>query len=179
VVAESVRPGEPAPVRVDEAWRRATVEVTDPAGGRRAIELVAGDGHATGALTETLAVGHYDFTIEPPAGSRDEPLRLGMAVNRDVDGALLEHLGEAELRRILAPRAVTYLAGSGDDPVLAGTLGGRREIWRWLIGTALAVFAVEFVLSTLAPPTAGAGAAGLRGWLGRLAGRLGQVVDGV
>ncbi|MBU6276018.1 MAG: BatA domain-containing protein [Planctomycetes bacterium] len=178
VVAESVRPGEPAPVRVDEAWRRATVEVTDPAGGRRAIELVAGDGHATGALTETLAVGHYDFTIEPPAGSRDEPLRLGMAVNRDVDGALLEHLGEAELSRILAPRAVTYLAGSGDDPVLAGTLGGRREIWRWLIGTALAVFAVEFVLSTLAPPVAGERAAGLRGWLGRLAGRLGQVVDG-
>jgi hypothetical protein len=179
VVAESVRPGEPAPVRLDESWRRAVVQVTDPAGGRRAIEMVAGDGHATGALLDTLAVGHYEFAVEPPAGSTAGALRLGMAVNRDVESAVLEHVGEAEIRRTLAPGAVTYLAGTGDDPVLHGRLTGRREIWRWLIGAAFAVFAVEFVLSTLAAPRPGAAAGGLKGWWDRLAGRLGRAVDGL
>jgi len=178
-VAESVRPGEPAPVRLDDAWRRAGVQVTDPAGGRRAIDMVAGDGHASGALLDTLAVGHYEFAIEPPAGSREAPLRLGMAVNRDVESAVLEHLPEAELRRALAPRDVTYLAGSGDDPVLHGRLTGRREIWRWLIAAAFAVFAVEFLLSTLAASRPGGAGGGFRGWFDRAAGRIGRAVDGL
>ncbi len=179
VVAESVRPGEPAPVRLDESWRRAVVQVTDPAGGRRAIEMVAGDGHATGALLDTVAVGHYEFAVEPPAGSTEAPLRLGMAVNRDVESAGLEHVGEGEIRRTLAPREVTYLAGTGDDPVLHGRLTGRREIWRWLIAAAFAVFAIEFVLSTLAASRPGAAVGGVRGWWDRLAGRLGRAVDGL
>lgn len=178
-VAESVLAGEPAPLRLEDSWRRAGVEVVDPAGNRRALEMIGGDGHATGALLDTLAVGHYDFVVEPPAGGAAAPLALGMAVNRDVDSAAIEHLAEAELRAALAPHDVAYVAGAGDDPALHGRLTGRREIWRWLVGAALAVFAVEFLLATLAAPRATVPGATPRGWLDRLATRLGHAVEGM
>ena len=176
VAAESVHPYEPAPVRLQDSWRRAVVQATSPAGGRRAIETVAGDSGVTGALDDTRMVGFYEFDVEPPAGQPAAPLRLGMAVNCDVETAAFEPLAPAEVTATFAPHATTLLTGTAEDPTLHTQLTGRREIWRWLIAAVLGLFALEFFLSTLRPPPAAGQAAIERGWRDRLNDWLGRAV---
>lgn len=177
VAVESVHPYEPAPIRLDERWKRAVVQATDPAGARTAIETVAGDGRVTGALEDTRRVGYYEFDVQPPAGQVAQPIRLGLAVNREVEGADNERLAGGTLAEAFAPHPATLLAGTAADPMLHGRLGGRREIWRWLIGAVFALFGMEFLLATLRPPRprAAAGAAGgiverAADWLARAVG---------
>lgn len=177
IAAESVRACEPAPVRLDVAWRRAVVQAVDPEGRRTALQPVAGDGGATAALDDTCRLGAYEFDIEPPADLRAAPLRLGMAVNPDIETAALAHLPADEIARLFAPHEVTSLAGTAEDPTLHATLAGRREIWRQLIMVVLALFAIEFLLGTLRPAApAGDGprddhwTARLEAWLARAVG---------
>jgi len=176
MAAESVHPGEPAPVRLQDRWRRAVVQVTSPAGGKRAIEMVAGDGGVAGALDDTRAVGYYEFDVEPPAGQSLPPLRLGMAVNCDVETAAFERLEASAVAAIFAPHPATILAGTAEDPTLHARLTGRREVWRWLIVGVFGLFAVEFLLSTLRPPEAAAAAGVGQGWGQRLGDWLGRAV---
>ena len=68
VAAESVHPYEPAPIRLEERWKRAVVQAIDPVGTKTAIETVAGDGRVTGALEETRRIGYYEFDVQPPVG---------------------------------------------------------------------------------------------------------------
>lgn len=152
VAAESVHPYEPAPVRLDERWKRAVVQATDPSGGRTAIETVAGDGRVTGALEDTRRIGYYEFDVQPPAGQIAEPIRLGLAVNREVETATIERMPGDEVAATFAPHAATLLAGTADDPMLHTQLTSRREIWRWLITAVFLLFGVEFLLSTLKAP---------------------------
>jgi hypothetical protein len=174
LAAESLHPHEPAPVRLDDAWRRAVVQATDPGGRRRAIEVVAGDRGATGGLEETSAVGFYEFDIEPPPDAEGSPLRLGMAVNPRIETAALEHLPTSAIAASLAPHPVRVLAGSEADPSLHASLTGRREIWRWLLAVVFGLFGVEFLLSTLRPPAGGPSGEG--GWRDRLADWLSRAV---
>jgi hypothetical protein len=162
VAVESVHPYEPAPIRLLERWKRAVVQATDPTGARTAIETVAGDDRVTGALEDTRRVGYYEFDVQPPAGQVAQPIRLGLAVNREVEGADHERVPGETLAGAFAPHPATLLAGTAADPMLHGRLGGRREIWRWLIGAVFALFGMEFLLATLRPPRprAAAGAAG-------------------
>ena len=153
VAVESVHPYEPAPIRVEERWRRAAVQATDPSGAKTAIETVAGDGRVTGALEDTRRVGYYEFDVQPPAGLVADPIRLGLAVNREVEGAGNERVPAGGLERVFGSHPVTILAGTADDPSLHSRLGARREIWRGLIAAAFALFGLEFLLSTLRPPT--------------------------
>ena len=74
--------------RFDEPPRQR--QAIDPAGTKTAIETVAGDGRVTGALEETRRIGYYEFDVQPPVGVTGEPIRLGMAVNREVEGATIE-----------------------------------------------------------------------------------------
>ena len=74
VAAESVHPYEPAPIRLEERWKRAVVQAIDPVGTKTAIETVAGDGRVTGALEETRRIGYYEFDVQPPVGVTGEPL---------------------------------------------------------------------------------------------------------
>jgi hypothetical protein len=97
-------------------------------------------------------VGFYEFDVEPPAAMTLPPLRLGLAVNRDVETAAFEHVPAAEIAAAFAPHPVTHLAGTVEDPTLHAQLTGRREIWRWLIYAVFALFGFEFLLSTLRPP---------------------------
>jgi hypothetical protein len=176
VAVESVRACEPAPVRLDVAWRRAVVQVADPTGRSSALELVAGDGGAAAALDDTCRIGTYLFDVEPPADLRAAPIRLGMAVNADVETAALAHMPAADIARLFAPHAVTTLAGTAEDPTLHATLAGRREIWRSLILAVFGLFALEFVLGTLNPAApAGAGRQGVP-WTARLEARLARAV---
>jgi hypothetical protein len=174
LAAESVHPYDPAPVRLQDAWRRAVVQATSPSGGRRAIDTVAGDDGVTGALADTRTVGFYEFDIEPPAGQTAAPLRLGMVVNRDVETAAFEPLAPAEVTATFTPHPVTLLTGTAEDPTLHTQLTGRREIWRWLIAAVFGLIMLEFLLSTLRPP------AGThetpRGWRARLSDWLGRAV---
>lgn len=180
VAAESVHPFDPAPIRLHESWRRAVVQATGPRGVRSAIPLVAGDEGVTGAYDDTGTVGYYEFDVEPAAGSAEAPLRLGMAVNPDVETAALEHVAPGEIEAALAPRPVTVLAGTAEDPTLHARLTGRRELTSWLIVGLFGLFAVEFLLSTLRPP-APAGSDGpprtwwdrAHDWLGRAVGSTG------
>jgi hypothetical protein len=176
MAAESVHPYDPAPVRLQDAWRRAVVQATSPSGGRRAIDTVAGDDGVTGALDDTRTVGFYEFDIEPPAGQTAAPLRLGMAVNRDVETAAFEPLTPAEVTASFAPHAVTLLAGTAEDPTLHTQLTGRREIWRWLITAVFGLFLLEFLLSTLRPPPPAGTNETPRGWRARLSDWLGRAV---
>jgi len=173
--AESVRACEPAPVRLASEWRRAVVQVQGPGGRRTALELTAGDTGASGALDDTSQLGTYEFDIEPPADLQGPPLRLGMAVNPDVETAAFAHLPAAEVAGIFAPREVTVLAGTEQDPTLHATLAGRHEIWRTLIAVVLGLMALEFVVGTLEPagPPGGPNRAG---WLGRLEAALARAV---
>jgi hypothetical protein len=180
VAAESVYPFDPAPIRLQDSWRRAVVQAIGPEGGRRAIPLVAGDEGVTGAYDDTGAVGYYEFDVEPAAGSVDAPLRLGMAVNADVETAAFEHVAAAEIEEALAPRPVTVLAGTAEDPTLHARLTGRRELTSWLIVGLFTLFAVEFLLSTLRPPAPAGGDGPPRtrwerahDWLGRAVGSTG------
>ena len=176
MAAESVHPYDPAPVRLQDAWRRAVVQATSPSGGRRAIDTVAGDDGVTGALDDTRAVGFYEFDIEPPAGQTAAPLRLGMAVNRDVETAAFEPLAPAEVTASFAPHAATLLTGTAEDPTLHTQLTGRREIWRWLITAVFGLFLLEFLLSTLRPPAPAGTNETPRGWRARLNDWLGRAV---
>jgi hypothetical protein len=176
MAAESVHPYDPAPVRLQDAWRRAVVQATSPSGGRRAIDMVAGDDGVTGALDDTRAVGIYEFDIEPPAGQTSAPLRLGMAVNRDVETAAFDPLTPAEVTATFAPHAATLLAGTAEDPTLHSLLSGRREIWRWLIVGVFGLFMLEFLLSTLRPPSPAGAHERQRGWRERLNDWLGRAV---
>lgn len=176
MAAESVHPYDPAPVRLQDAWRRAVVQATSPSGGRRAIDTVAGDDGVTGALDDTRTVGFYEFNIEPPAGQTAAPLRLGMAVNRDVETAAFEPLTPAEVTATFTPHPVTLLTGTAEDPTLHTQLTGRREIWRWLIAAVFGLFLLEFLLSTLRPPAPAGTHATPRGWRARLGDWLGRAV---
>ena len=176
MAAESVHPYDPAPVRLQDAWRRAVVQATSPSGGRRAIDTVAGDDGVTGALDDTRTVGFYEFDIEPPAGQTAAPLRLGMAVNRDVETAAFEPLAPAEVTASFAPHAATLLTGTAEDPTLHTQLTGRREIWRWLITAVFGLFLLEFLLSTLRPPAPAGTNETPRGWRARLNDWLGRAV---
>jgi len=178
-IAESVRPYEPAPVRLDGDWRRGTVQATIPGGETRPIDTVAGDTGLTGALKDTRRPGIYEFDFQPPPGETLEAVRLGMAVNPEVDSATLARIDEAGIRTAFGGRPLEFLAGTSSDPVLTEQLGGKREIWRWLIAAAIACMAVEFLLSTLAPPRprgTDARPAGVRErmaeWLGRAVGNV-------
>lgn len=177
IAAESIRAGEPAPVRVAQAWRRAVVQAIGPGTRRRALDLVAGDAGASGVLDDTLAPGTYEFDIEPPADVQAAPLRLGTAVNADVETASFRHLAAAELTPLLAPHEFTHLAGTTEDPTLHATLAGRREIWRPLIVLVFVMFAIEFLLGTLRPPQPtgsggppGSWTARFEAWLARIVG---------
>lgn len=181
VAAESVHPYEPAPIRLTDAWRRAVVQAADPAGGRRGVTTVAGDDGVTGALDDTRSVGFYEFDVEPPAELSARPLRLGLAVNREVETAALEHVSATEVAAAFAPHPIVQLAGTAEDPTLHTQLTGRREIWRWLILGLFGLFGLEFVLSTLRPPAvAGAGApprtvwGRINDWLARAVGNTGE-----
>jgi hypothetical protein len=177
VAAESIRAGEPAPVRVSQTWRRAVVQAIGPGTRRRALDLVAGDAGASGVLDDTLAPGTYEFDIEPPADVQAAPLRLGTAVNPDVETASFRHLAAADLTTLLAPHEFTHLAGTTEDPTLHATLAGRREIWRPLIVLVFVMFAIEFLLGTLRPPQPtgsgeppGGRTARFEAWLARIVG---------
>jgi hypothetical protein len=183
VAAESVHPYEPAPIRLDERWKRSVVQATDPAGTKTAIETVAGDGRVTGALEETRRIGYYEFDVQPPVGITADPIRLGMAVNREVDGATIERIDAAELGATFDPHPATVLAGTADDPTLHTQFTSRREIWRWLISAVFLLFGVEFLLSTLKAPEPRRSGDAPRGWGERindwLAGAVGmQAADG-
>ena len=164
VAAESVHPYEPAPIRLEERWKRAVVQATDPAGTKTAIETVAGDGRVTGALEETRRIGYYEFDVQPPVGITADPIRLGMAVNREVEGAKIERLDAGELGATFAPHPSTVLAGTAEDPTLHTQFASRREIWRWLISTVFLLFGLEFLLSTLKPPEPRRAGDASRGW---------------
>lgn len=181
VAVESVHPYEPAPIRLNDAWRRAVVQAIGPGGGRRAIETVAGDDGVTGALEDTRAVGFYEFDVEPPAGSTTPPLRLGMTVNRDVETAAFDHVTAGEIAAAFAPHPVVHLASTAEDPTLHTQLTGRREIWRWLIFGLFGLFGFEFLLSTLRPPAApgtggqaGSWSQRINDWLARAVGNTGE-----
>ncbi len=176
VAVESVHPYEPAPIRVEERWKRAAVQATDPSGGKTAIETVAGDGRVTGALEDTRRVGYYEFDVQPPAGLAADPIRLGMAVNREVEGAANDRVAPGALEGAFGEHPVTLLAGSAEDPTLHSRLGSRREIWRWLIGTVFALFGLEFLLSTLAPPRRRGAAEERLGWIERSSDWLARAV---
>jgi len=182
LAAESVRPYEPAPIMLVDTWRRAIVQSIDPAGGRRAIETVAGDDRVTGALEDTRKIGYYEFDFQPPAESKDDPIRLGMVVNREIEAATIDHLSQSEVQNVFEPHATTYLAGTADDPVLHAQLTGRREIWRWLVWFTFAVIGIEFFLSTLSPLVPrqdGSVSRGWRGWLQRWNDWIGRAVGNV
>jgi hypothetical protein len=164
VAAESVHPYEPAPIRLEERWKRAVVQAIDPAGTKTAIETVAGDGRVTGALEETRRIGYYEFDVQPPVGVAGEPIRLGMAVNREVEGATIERIDAAELSATFAPHPTTLLAGTAEDPTLHTQFTSRREIWRWLITAVFCLFGLEFLLSTLKAPEPRRGSDAPRGW---------------
>jgi len=178
-IAESVRPYEPAPVRLDGDWRRGTVEATVPGGETRPIETVAGDSGLTGALKDTRQPGVYEFDFQPPAGGPLEPIRLGMAVNPEIESATFARLDEPGIRAAFGGRPLAYLAGTANDPVLTEQLGGRREIWRWLIAAAIAFMGAEFLLSTLAPPRPRSVGERPAGWRERIADWLGRAVGNV
>ena len=176
VAAESVHPYEPAPIRLDERWKRALIQATDPAGTKTAIDTVAGDGRVTGALEDTRRIGYYEFDVQPPAGQVAEPIRLGLAVNREVDGATIERLPGDQLAAAFAPHPATVLAGTADDPMLHTQLTSRREIWRWLISAVFLLFGLEFLLSTLKPPEPRRSGDAPHGWLERLNDGLARAV---
>ncbi len=178
-IAESVRPYEPAPVRLDIEWKRGMIQARLPDGETRPIETVPGDTHLIGALKDTRQTGIYEFDFQPPPNGDLMPIRLGMAVNPEIESAAFARLDEADVRATFGGRPLEYLTGTTGDPVLAEQLGGSREIWRWLIAVAISFMMVEFLLSTLAPVRSTSDGQRPGGWRERLAITLGRAVGNV
>ncbi|MCX5658139.1 MAG: VWA domain-containing protein [Planctomycetota bacterium] len=147
----TVRPHEPAPIRVAGRFAQALVEVTDPAGKPNSVPLTRSGNQFMGALMQTDKKGYYDVLVSPRSPGGPERIDLGFAVNLDTQ-ADFNSLTDAQIKGLMQPAAVTILRGSSDDPMLTQQLTQKREVWRTLIWVMFAVIGLEFFLSTLRPP---------------------------
>jgi Ca-activated chloride channel family protein len=121
---ESVRPGDPVPIRPGQA--AAEVRVTAPDGDRHVIPI--GEKVPVFAATDQLGV----YLVEQVDESGTALQSAALAVNL---------FDEAESN--IAPREVVHM---GQEEVTTRTEEeeGRREFWPWLAGAALGVLAVEW-----------------------------------
>jgi Aerotolerance regulator N-terminal/von Willebrand factor type A domain len=146
----SVRPHDPAPIRLSQQWKGARVEATSPDGHVHPIEMHADDNRQIGALLTTDTRGYYSFRAQPPANLPNQASEeRGFVVNLDIDQADFASVNQERVAAIFGPTPLSYLVGSPSDPVLSTQLHERHEIWRWLIWGMFAVIGVEFFLATL------------------------------
>lgn len=147
----TVRPHEPAPIRVAGRFSGALLEVTDPAGRPHAVPLTRSGNQFLGALMQTDRKGYYNVAVSPRTPGAPDRIDLAFAVNLDTQ-ADFNNLSDSQIQGLLQPTPVTVIRGSSDDPMLSQQLTQKREIWRTLIWVMFAVIGLEFVLSTLRPP---------------------------
>jgi len=144
-----IAPGEPAVVRVADHWPNATVQIRTSDEHESVVELMRSEQGREGAWLGAERKGHYRFIIQPHDADAPQRVQMGFAVNLDTDATDLTSLDETALRRAVAPVDPVVLRASADDPLMMAQLTRKSELWRWLIGLAFVVIAVEFVLSTL------------------------------
>ncbi len=148
----AIRPGDPAIVRLNESWRDATVQATDPTGRATSINTARTAVGREGVLLDTDRSGHYRFVVHRPGASPDDAdaeVELGFTVNMAGDGIDLATLDEQAVRAALPNREVVYIRGSATDPTIAAQLSHRHELWKWLIALAFFVIGLEFLLATV------------------------------
>ena len=144
----TVRPGQPAPIRLTGQWPRAQVQVVDPTGKPHTIEMHRSGEQFVGAMLQTNAKGYYEVNVLPRADAAPERVELGFAVNVDSKHTDFEMVDEQQIRNVFGSRPVTYLSGVPDDPVLVERLGRKRPLWRLLIAATFVIILVEFLLAT-------------------------------
>lgn len=121
---ESVRPGDPVPIRPGQA--AAAVRVTAPDGDQHVIPI--GEKVPVFAATDQLGV----YLVEQVDGSDTVLQSAALAVN------LFD-----ETESNIAPREVVHV-GRKEVTARAEEEEGRREFWPWLAGAALGVLVVEW-----------------------------------
>ena len=151
----TVRPGQPAPIRLTGQWPEAHVQVVDPDGQPHTIEMHRSGEQLAGGMLETNTKGYYAVNVLPRAADAPERIELGFAVNLDAQHADFTMIDEPQIRQAFGACPLTYLGGVPDDPVLVERLGRKRPLWRLLIVVTFAVILIEFLLATPrgAPPS--------------------------
>ncbi len=174
-IPAAVAAGEPAVVRLSDRWSAAQVEIIEPGGKPHLLDLHRSGRELIGALPSTHTKGHYRVQVLPRAEGAPESIELGFAVNLDAEPSAFEKMGAAEFRALFDHRDGFHFQRSApDDPMLAGRLQRRREIWRWLIVAMFTFVFCELFLATLRPERAETGEvdAGAARRAGRRIGRL-------
>lgn len=161
----AVQPNEPAPVYLTSHWPDARAEVIDPSGKAAPIALHLSGSQIVGAALGTNQTGDYLIRIQPDVAAntlfgntnppRDSGLsdrvEVGFSVNPQVSQGDFTPMTRDRLNELIQPAKAVYLKSSPDDPVLAGELSQRGELWRMLIIAVLVVMGLELALSTLRP----------------------------
>ncbi|MCE9592538.1 MAG: BatA and WFA domain-containing protein [Planctomycetes bacterium] len=149
----SVQPGEPAPIYITSRWSEARAEAIDPAGKSSPVALHRSGTQLVGAALTTEQPGDYLFRVQPNTPGAPDRVEQGWSVNLQVMPSDFAPLKQERLNDLLRPAKVVYLKGSPNDPVFAGELSRRSELWRTLIIAMFVVIGLEFALSTLKPDT--------------------------
>ncbi|MAE59910.1 MAG: hypothetical protein CMJ49_00985 [Planctomycetaceae bacterium] len=151
----AVGPNDATTIAVTDRWAQAHVEVVDPSGKPHTIEMHRSGRELVGAMQETGSKGFYHVNVLPRTQGAPERIERNFAVNLEAEQVDFASMGEVSLKALFLPHEVNYLRSVPNDPVLAGRLTQRREMWRWLIGLMFGVIFFEFLLATLRPAGAG------------------------
>jgi hypothetical protein len=150
--AHTVTAGERPRRVVHSSHQLANVRLASPAGGEpKALAAVPVDDRASGDTTPAVAI---DLPDTRKAGlyrvSWDEgplgPQRDLIASNPDPRESALDRLGQADLKKLLAPLAVEVAVARGDGQDASPATG--REIWHEMAWVLLALLILEPIVAS-------------------------------
>jgi hypothetical protein len=145
--ARAVKPGEPLVFDLNPVPSAdvRTLPIVTPSGDELSAIVTRTSGLARARFDDTVESGVYRLTLPDPPGGI-----LYATVASDPRGADLSPLDPAEATKLAEGWPLIFESDPAKLPariLTAGGPGGRRELWRWLVGAALVGLCIEIYLT--------------------------------